>query len=156
MNECLEDNVLLTQTHLLWSENCPPHLTNLMLSHLHLHYPAKLSHLAGDVNDVAQGLEAEGMWTVLEKWTGQTHPWFSLLYCHLHVRDWAWVERKPQVGLHGYLPEKGGGIQNPITRSWAACQGPRMEEARKKNSTYLRARPTWVILLNLEVVSFLV
>ena len=79
MNECLEDNVLLTQTHLLWSENCPPHLTNLMLSHLHLHYPAKLSHLAGDVNDVAQGLEAEGMWTCLERMNLEDPSWFALL-----------------------------------------------------------------------------
>ena len=38
---------------------CPPHLR--------LHYPARLSHLARDVNDTAQGLEAEGMRTDLER-----------------------------------------------------------------------------------------
>ena len=64
--------MLLTPTHLLSSENRPPHLTTLMLPtlpphDLHLHYPAKLSHLAGDVNDSGQGLEAEGMWTFLER-----------------------------------------------------------------------------------------
>ena len=34
---------------------------------LQLHYPVKLSHLAGDVNDSGQGLEAEGMQTFLER-----------------------------------------------------------------------------------------
>ena len=69
MNECLEDNVLLTQTHLLWSENCPPHLTTLLplCPILQLHYPVRLSHLAGDVNDSGQGLEAEGMGAFLER-----------------------------------------------------------------------------------------
>ena len=67
MNEWLGDNMLLTPTHLLSYENLPPHLTNLMLSHLHLHYPAKLSHLAGDVDDSGQGLEAEGMQIFLER-----------------------------------------------------------------------------------------
>ena len=35
------------------------------------HYPAKLSQLVGDVHDSGQGLEAEGMWTLLERmiWT---------------------------------------------------------------------------------------
>ena len=70
MNEWLEDYMLLTPTDLLSSENCPPHLTNLLLTptppnHLHLHFPAKLSHLAGDV-DSGQGLEAEGMQTFLK------------------------------------------------------------------------------------------
>jgi len=40
------------------------------------------------------------------------------------VRDRAWVERKSQVRLHGYLPEKAGGIHNPITRRRAAAQDP--------------------------------
>ena len=26
-----------------------------------------------------------------------------------------------QVRLHGYLQEKGGGIQNPVIRRWSAC-----------------------------------
>ena len=64
--------MLLTPTHLLSSENRPPHLTTLMLPtlpphDLHLHYPAKLSHLAGDVNDSGQGLEAERTWAFLER-----------------------------------------------------------------------------------------
>ena len=62
--------MLLTPTNLLSSENCPPHLTDLLLTptppnHLHLHFPAKLTQLAGDV-DSGQGLEAEGMQTFLE------------------------------------------------------------------------------------------
>ena len=60
--------------------------------------------------------------------SGQTPPCFSLLQCHLQVRDRAWVERKPQVRLHGYLQEKGGGIHNPITRRWAAAQDPGRKE----------------------------
>jgi len=43
------------------------------------------------------------------------------------VRDRTSEERKPQVRLHGYLQEKGGGIHNPITKRWAACTGPRKE-----------------------------
>ena len=31
------------------------------------------------------------------------------------------------MGLHRYLQVKGGGIQNPVTRRWAACTGPRRE-----------------------------
>ena len=58
-----------------------------------------------------------------KKRSGQSSSQFSLLYCHLQVRDRAWVERKPQVRLHGYL-QKGGGIHNPISRRWAAAQDP--------------------------------
>jgi len=43
------------------------------------------------------------------------------------VRDRAWIERKPQERLHGYLKEKGRGIQNPVSRRWAACTGPKRE-----------------------------
>ena len=64
----------------------------------------------------------------LERMIWATLPWFSLLYCHLKERDRAWVERKPQVRLHGYLQEKGGGIHNPITRRWAAAQDPGRKE----------------------------
>ena len=32
------------------------------------------------------------------------------------------------MGLSRHLQEKGGGIQNPGTRKWAACTGPRREE----------------------------
>ena len=69
MNEWLEDNMLLTPTHVLSSENCPPHLTTLLppSPHFHLHFCAKLSHLTGDVDDSGQGLEAEGMQTFLER-----------------------------------------------------------------------------------------
>ena len=36
--------------------------------HQHLHSPAKLlSHLAVDLDDSGQGLEADGMWTFLER-----------------------------------------------------------------------------------------
>ena len=63
--------MLLTPTHLLSSENRPPHLRTLpphpRSRHPHLHYPAKLSHLAGDVSDSGQGLEAEGMGAFLER-----------------------------------------------------------------------------------------
>ena len=64
------------------------------------------------------------MQTFLERMIWAPPSWFFLLYCHLQVRDRAWVERKPQVRLHGYLPEKGGGIHNPITRRWEAAQDP--------------------------------
>ena len=43
------------------------------------HYPDKLSQLAGDVRDSGQGLEAEGMQTVLERMNGEDPSWFSLL-----------------------------------------------------------------------------
>jgi len=43
------------------------------------------------------------------------------------LRDRGWVERKPQVRLNGYMPEKGGGIPNQITRRGAACTGSRRE-----------------------------
>ena len=60
--------MLLTPTHLLSSENCHHHLTHLLpLPHLHLYCFAKLSHLAGEVNDSGQGLEAEGMRIFLER-----------------------------------------------------------------------------------------
>ena len=71
--------MLLIPTHLLSSENHSAHLTNLLqpppppprrpdrTAILQLHYPVKLSHLAGDVNDSGQGLEAEGMQTFLER-----------------------------------------------------------------------------------------
>ena len=58
--------MFITPSHLLSSENCPPHLKNLPSSmpapphHLHLHFPANLSYLGGDV-DSGQGLEAEEM-----------------------------------------------------------------------------------------------
>lgn len=49
-----------------------PHLTNLPSPpapphHLHLHYPAKLSQLAGDVSDQDRVTEAERMWAFLER-----------------------------------------------------------------------------------------
>ena len=60
--------MILTSTHLLSSENRPPHLRTLPPHcHLHLHYPAKLSQLAGDVSDSEQGLEAEGRRAFLER-----------------------------------------------------------------------------------------
>ena len=31
------------------------------------------------------------------------------------------------MGLRRYLQVKGGGIQNPVTRRWTACTGPRRE-----------------------------
>ena len=71
MNEWLEDYMLLTPTDLLSSEklsSTPDKLPNLPTGpphHLHLHFPAKLSHLAGEV-DSGQGLEAEGMQTFLK------------------------------------------------------------------------------------------
>ena len=73
--------MLLTPTHLLSSEKCPPHLKTLPHPHLHLHYPAKLSQLAGDVNDSGQGLEAEGMQTFLEgmNWAGPSLVFPSLV-----------------------------------------------------------------------------
>ena len=55
------------------------------------------------------------------------------------MRDWAWVGREPQVGLPRYLQVKGGGIQNPVTRRWAACTGPR----REGRSIGKRRVPTW-------------
>ena len=54
------------------------------------------------------------------------------------MRDWAWVGREPQVGLHRYLQVKGVGIQNPVTRRWAACTGPR----RERRNTGKRIVPT--------------
>ena len=32
------------------------------------------------------------------------------------------------MGLSRHLQVKGGGIQNPGTRRWAACSGPKREE----------------------------
>ena len=110
----------------------PPH-------HLHLHFPAKLSHLAGDV-DSGHSLEVEGMQTFFtKKWMGQTPPWFSLLQCHLQVRVWTWVESEPQVGLHRYLQVKWGGIQNPVTKRLhrAGCT----EQRREGRSTEKRIVP---------------
>ena len=85
MNEWLEDHMLLTPTHLLSSENCPPHLTPLTPAldpppnHLHRHYSAKLSHLAGDVDDSGQGPEAGGMQTFLERMNLENQSRFCLL-----------------------------------------------------------------------------
>ena len=49
--------MFITPTHLLSSENCPPHMTTLLPvptpHHLHVHFPAKLNHLAGDVDQDA-------------------------------------------------------------------------------------------------------
>ena len=81
MNEWLEDHMLLTPTHLLSSENCPLHLKPLTspLHHLHLHSSAKLSHLAGDVHDSGQDMEAEGMQTFLARMNWADPSCFSLL-----------------------------------------------------------------------------
>ena len=50
--------------------------------HQHLHSPAKLlSHLAVDLDDSGQGLEADGMWTFLERmnWADPTLVFSSLV-----------------------------------------------------------------------------
>ena len=54
------------------------------------------------------------------------------------MRNWAWVGREPQVRLPRYLQVKGIGIQNPVTRRWAAFTGPR----REGRSTEKRIVPT--------------
>ena len=79
------------------------------------------------------------MHTFLERMNWEDPSWFSLLYCHLQVRDWAWVGRKAQVGLHRYLEVKWAGIQSAVTRSWAACTGPR----REGRSTGKTKVPPW-------------
>ena len=43
------------------------------------------------------------------------------------------------MGLNRYLQVKGVGIQNPVTRRWAACTAPR----RERRSTGERIVPTW-------------
>ena len=60
----------------------PPTPENLTTPHLHLHSSAKLSHLAGDVDDSGQGLETEGMQIFLERMNWKTHlgfPFFSAI-----------------------------------------------------------------------------
>ena len=61
--------MLLIPNHLLSSANHPTHLTTLLplCPILQLHYPVRLSHLAGDVNDSGQGLKEKGMQTFLER-----------------------------------------------------------------------------------------
>ena len=75
--------MFLFPTHLLSSENRSTHLTTLLHppppAILQLHYPVKLSHLAGNVNDSGQGLEAEGMQTFLERMNWEDPSWFSFL-----------------------------------------------------------------------------
>ena len=75
--------MLLTPTHLLSSENCPPHLTPLTspLHHQHLHSSTKLSHLVGDLDDSGQGLKGEGMQTFLDRmiWADPSLVFLSLL-----------------------------------------------------------------------------
>ena len=54
------------------------------------------------------------------------------------MRDWDWIRMEPQGGLPRYLQVKGIGIQNPVTRRWAAFTGPR----REGRSTEKRIVPT--------------
>jgi len=51
----------------IWKLSPTPDTLTAPLSHLHLHSSAKLSHLAGDVDESGQGPEAGGMQTFLER-----------------------------------------------------------------------------------------
>ena len=83
----------------IWSLSPTPDRLTAPVPHLHLYSSDKLSHLARDIDDSEQGLEAEGTQTVLERMNWEDPSLISLLSCHLQERDWAWIGMEPQVGL---------------------------------------------------------
>ena len=140
--------MLLTPTHLLSSDNRPPHLTTLPLPSpppiLRLHYPVKLSHLAGDGNNSGQGLEAEGMQTFLERMNWADH---SLVITFLvpSACDGLGVGREEAASGTAWIFAREG-RRNSEPRNQEVGSLHRTQEGRKKhwekNSAYLRARPT--------------
>ena len=139
----------------IWkSSRIPDNLT--AHHHLHLHYPAKLSHLAGDV-DSGQGLEAEGMWTFLERmnWADSSLVFPSLVPSAGEGLGLGWEEATS--GTAWIFAREGRRNSEPSNQEVVSLH--RTQEGRKKhwkkNSAYLRVRSTWVFCLNLEVMSFL-
>ena len=144
--------MLLTLTHLLSSDTRhhthPPHLRTLpphpRSRHPHLHYPAKLSHLAGDVSDSGQGLEAEGMWAFLERmiWADP-----SLVFPSVGPSACEGLGQGREEATSGtawiFARE---GRRNSEPRNQKVGSLHRTREGRKKhwekNSAYLRARLT--------------
>ena len=124
---------------------------------LQLHYPVKLSHLAGDVNDSGQGLEAEGMQTFLERMNWADH---SLVFPSLvpSACEGLGLGRQEATSGAAWIFAREG-RKNSEPNNQELGRLPRTQDGGKKHwektSTYLRARPTWVFLLNLEVLSFL-
>ena len=145
MNEWLEDHMLLTPTHLS-SESHPPHPTTLPPPpcHLHLHYPAKLSQLAGEVCDSEQGLGAEGMRTFLERmnWADSSLVFPSLVPS---ACEGLGLGREEATSGTAWIFAREG-RRNSEARNQEVGSFHRTQEGRKKhwekNSAYLRATPT--------------
>ena len=137
--------MLLTPTHLLSSENRPPHLRTLPPHcHLHLHYPAKLSQQAGDVTNSGQGLEAEGMWTFLERmnWADPSLVFPSLVPSACEGLGLG--REEVTSGTAWIFAREGRRNSQPNNQEVGSLH--RTLEGRKKhwekNSAYLRARHT--------------
>ena len=140
--------MLLTLTHLLSSDNHPPHLRTLpphpRSCHLHLHYPAKLSHLAGDVSDSGQGLEAEGMRAFLERmiWADSSLVFPSVVPSACEGLGLGREETTSGTAWIFAREER----RNSEPRNQEAGSLHKKQERRKKhwekNSAYLRARLT--------------
>ena len=145
MNEWLEHHMLLTPTHLS-SESRPPHPTTLPPPpcHLHLHYPAKLSQLAGEVCDSEQGLGAEGMRTFLERmnWADSSLVFPSLVPS---ACEGLGLGREEATSGTAWIFAREG-RRNSEPRNQEVGSLHRTQEGRKKqwekNNAYLRARPT--------------
>ena len=133
-----------------WQPYCP--------HNLHLHYPAKLSHVAGDVNDTAQGLEAEGMQTFLERMNWSD---LSLVFPSLvpSAGEGLGLGREEATSGTAWIFARER-RRNSEPRNQEVGRLHRTQAGRKKhwekNSAYLRARRTWVFWLNLKVMSILV
>ena len=126
--------------------------------HLHLHSPAKLlSRLVGDLDDLGQGLEADGMWTFLERmnWADPTLVFSSLVPS---AGEGLGLGREEATGGTVWIfAREGRRNSQPSNQEMSILL--RTQEGRKKHwekkSAYLRARPTWVFQLNFEITSFL-
>ena len=137
--------MLLTPTHLLSSENRPPHLRTLPPHcHLHLHYPAKLSQLAGDVSDSGQVLEAEAMWAFLERmnWADPSLVFPSVVPSACEGLGLGREETTSGTAWIFAREER----RNSEPRNQEVGSLHRKQKGRKKhwekNRAYLRARPT--------------
>ena len=125
--------------------------------HLHHHYFAKLSHLAGDVNDSGQGLRGEGMRTFFIK-NELGRPVLVSPSLMPSAGEGMGLGREETTNGTAWIFGREG-RRNSEPRNQEVGSLHRTQEGRKKhwekNSAYLRARPTWVFQLHLEVTSLL-
>ena len=146
VNEWLEDKMLLIPNHLLSSANHPTHLTTLLplCPILQLHYPVRLSHLAGDVNDSGQGLKEKGMQTFLERmnWADPSLVFPSLVPSACEGLGLG--REEVTSGTAWIFAREGRRNSQPNNQEVGSLH--RTLEGRKKhwekNSAYLRARHT--------------